>query len=266
MDLERLPAELRRCDGPRLQTADVLDDHTRALVPVDGRIIARERTGIRRLTMILRRARCGACSDVTQRAHKQVRAHDGQTVKEFSCRLKLADRRLRGIDHVSGVHFAIKVHGRNAGHGIAVEHRPLDGRGAAVLRQQRAMDIDRPIGRRCEQIIRQNAAIGHNDENIRLQALEICQRRAVAHLCRLKHRSPAVSAISLTGLGWSFIPRFFGLSGCVNTPTTSNRSSSRRCRDTAAKSGVPINTMRMRLTPSSAAQSPRGRASGWPCR
>ena len=140
--------------------------------------------------MILRRARCGACGDVTQRAHKQVRAHDGQTVKEFSCRLELADRRLRGIDHVSGVHFAIKVHGRNAGHGIAVEHRPLDGRGAAILRQQRAMDIDRPIGRRCEQIIRQNAAIGHNDENIRLQALEICQRRAVAHLCRLKHREP----------------------------------------------------------------------------
>ena len=38
------------------------------------------------------------------------------------------------------------------------------------------------------EIIRQNAAIGHNDENIRPQAIQICQRRAVAHLCRLKHR------------------------------------------------------------------------------
>lgn len=36
--------------------------------------------------------------------------------------------------------------------------------------------------------------------------------------------------------------------------------------DTAAKSGVPINTMRMRLTPSPAAQAPQERASGSPCR
>ena len=34
----------------------------------------------------------------------------------------------------------------------------------------------------------------------------------------------------------------------------------------AAKAGVPINTMRMRLTPSPAARAPRERASGWPCR
>ena len=190
MDFERLPAELRRCDGPRLQTADMLDDRTRALVPVDGRIVARERTGIRRLTMILRRARCGACGDVTQRAHKQVSAHDGQAVKEFSCRLKLADRRLIGIDHVAGIHLVVEVHGRNAGHGIAVEHRPLDGRGAAVLRQQRTMDVDRAIGSHCEQIIRQNATIGHDDENVRPQALESGQRRTVAHLCRLEHRQP----------------------------------------------------------------------------
>lgn len=140
--------------------------------------------------MILRRARRGTRFDIAQRAHEQVRPHDRQTVKELSGRLKLADRCLRGIDHVTGVHLAVEVHGRNAGHGIAVEHRPLDWRGAAVLRQQRAMDVHRTIRSHCEQIIRQDAAIGHNDENVRLQALEIGQRRAITHLCRLEHWEP----------------------------------------------------------------------------
>ena len=52
------------------------------------------------------------------------------------------------------------------------------------------MDVHRTIRSRCEQIIRQDAAIGHNDENVRLQALEIGQRRAITHLCRLEHREP----------------------------------------------------------------------------
>ena len=81
MDLERLPAELRCCDGPRLKTADVLDDRARVLIPVDGRIVARERTGIRRLAVILRRARCGARGDIAQRAHEQIRSHDGKAVE-----------------------------------------------------------------------------------------------------------------------------------------------------------------------------------------
>ena len=190
MDLERLPAELRCCDGPRLETADVLDDRARVLIPVDGRIVARERTGIRRLAVILRRARRGARGDIAQRAHEQIRSHDGKAVEELSRRLEFTDRRLSGIDHVAGIHFAVEVHGRNAGHGIAVEHRPLDRRSAAVLRQQRAVDVHRPVGRDREQVIRQNAAIGHNNENVRPQALEISQRRAVAHLCRLEHRQP----------------------------------------------------------------------------
>ena len=50
------------------------------------------------------------------------------------------------------------------------------------------MHIDRAEGRGGKQLVRQDAAVGHDDENVRLQALQRCQRRAVTHLFRLKDR------------------------------------------------------------------------------
>ena len=166
----------------------MLDDRARALIPVNGRIIACERAGIRRRAVILRGARGSARVNVPQRAHEQIRTHDGQPVKELTSGLEFADRRLLCVDHITGVHLAVKVHRRHAGHRIAVEHRPLDGRCPAILRQQRAVHIDRAVGRGGKQLVRQDAAVGHDDENVRLQALQRCQCRAVTHLFRLKDR------------------------------------------------------------------------------
>ena len=166
----------------------MLDDRARALIPVNGRIVARKRAGIRRRAVILRRARGSARVNVSQRAHEQIRTHDGQPVKEFTGGLEFTDRRLLGVDHITGVHLAVEVHRRHAGHRITVEHRPLDGRSAAILRQQRAMHIDCTEGRSGKQLVRQDAAVCHDNENVRLQTLQRCQRRAVTHLFRLKDR------------------------------------------------------------------------------
>ena len=43
----------------------------------------------------------------------------------------------------------------------------------------------------------------------------------------------------------NFMPRFFGLSGWVNTPQMSCPSATSRLRDATAKSGVPINRIRI---------------------
>ena len=50
------------------------------------------------------------------------------------------------------------------------------------------MHIDRAVGRRVQNILRQNAAIGSHHDQLRVQLLHQCQRRAVPQLQRLIDR------------------------------------------------------------------------------
>ena len=60
---------------------------------------------------------------------------------------------------------------------------------------------------------------------------------------------PCFSAKTFTGQAVSLFPRPLGRSGCVNAPTTSYPLSMSACREGTANSGVPINTIRMLLSP-----------------
>ena len=59
-------------------------------------------------------------------------------------------------------------------------------------------------------------------------------------------------AHSFTGVGWSFMPRFLGLSGWLNTPTTWCPAATRASSEGTANSGVPMNTIFMEVPPQSA--------------
>ena len=50
------------------------------------------------------------------------------------------------------------------------------------------MDVYRAVFRHGEYIVRQDAPVGDDDEDIRLQRLYLRKRRTVAHLHRLEHR------------------------------------------------------------------------------
>ena len=50
------------------------------------------------------------------------------------------------------------------------------------------MDVYRAVFRHGKNIVRQDAPVGDDDEDIRLQRLYLRKRRTVAHLHRLEHR------------------------------------------------------------------------------
>ena len=50
------------------------------------------------------------------------------------------------------------------------------------------MDIDRAVLRHGKNIVRQNPAVGHHNQNIRGQGLDLGKSRAIPHLLRLIHR------------------------------------------------------------------------------
>ena len=59
---------------------------------------------------------------------------------------------------------------------IAVEHCPLDGRGAPVLGQQGAVDIDTAHGRQFEDLLGQQLAVGHHRDEVGVQFLSESHR------------------------------------------------------------------------------------------
>ena len=93
----------------------------------------------------------------------------------------------------------------------------------------------------------------------RISWLRICPNAAVTHRSGSRSRKastpsrrifsgwntgiPASCAATFTGLGVSLLPRPFGRSGCVKTPTTLNPSLISALRLGTAKSGVPMKTI-----------------------
>src|SRR5262249_12720628 len=69
------------------------------------------------------------------------------------------DRFFPAQQHVSSVEAGIDAHRSYAGCGLAVRDRPLDGRSAAILGQQRCMQIDVAEWRQVEHPIRKKSAI-----------------------------------------------------------------------------------------------------------
>jgi hypothetical protein len=71
-----------------------------------------------------------------------------------------------GQQHVAGVHAGIHLEGRDSGLGLAADDGPRDGRGAAVARQHRGMDVDGAAPRDVEYGLGQDLAERDHDGDI----------------------------------------------------------------------------------------------------
>ena len=68
------------------------------------------------------------------------------------------------FDHVAGVDLVLEEEGRDAGLGFAVHYGPVDGRGAAVLGQQTAVEVERPEPRHGPDSLWEHSERYHNEE------------------------------------------------------------------------------------------------------
>src|SRR5205085_10720066 len=59
-------------------------------------------------------------------------------------------------------------HRRDARLLITIDDGPIGGRCASVSRQEREVNVDAPSSRRAQKLVRQNAAVGDDDCNVRI--------------------------------------------------------------------------------------------------
>ena len=145
----------------------------------------------------------------------------------------------------AGVHAFVELHDRDAGLGLAVDHRPLDRRGAAILRQERGVDVDAAARQRIEH----GASAGSCRTRRRPRARR--PRRAAPRSSSPVRAdfgwitgSPSSGAATFTAGARSSPPRPAGLSGWLTTSATSCAPASAR-RHGTANSGEPMKTTRI---------------------
>ena len=73
---------------------------------------------------------------------------------------------------IARIHAFVQLHDGDAGFLLPVDNGPLDGSGTAILRQQGGMDVDGAVGGNVQYRLRQDFAIGDDDDEIRFQVPE----------------------------------------------------------------------------------------------
>ena len=95
-------------------------------------------------------------------------------------------------DHLAGVHALVHEQRGHAGEGAAVPQDALHRRGAAVLGQQRAVQVDRAGARHRQQRRVQDRAEGDHGEQVGRQRRQPLPHLGGTHVGRLLHRQPQV--------------------------------------------------------------------------
>ena len=156
------------------------------------------------------------------------------------------DRPAADREHRAGVELLHHAHDRDAGLGVAGDHRAMDRRRAAPARQDRGVHVDHAEPRNRQQRVGQEPAVGGDDAEVRLQGRSSgagTPRRgaapAAAPGCRARPRLPSSASARCDG------PRPFGRSGCDTSDdhVVARARSAPRSVGTA-NAGVPKKTIR----------------------
>ena len=103
----------------------------------------------------------GSLSDLVEDCDEQPGSDVGERLFDDVARFIRADRTRRLLEHGTCVELFDDAHDRDARFGIAIHYGAMHGRGAAVLRQQRRVDVDHAEARivsRCSGMMRPYAA------------------------------------------------------------------------------------------------------------
>ena len=165
-------AETARAGRSKLEVAVGLGQHRRQ----------------RRRGVILRRQRdsCRPRSTAASRASSPA-PERGELVGQRPGGVVVGDVERAHRRHRPGVEARLHAHDRHAGPRFAANDRPLDRRGAAQPGQQRRVHVAGPEPRQIEQLLRQDAAVGDDDEQIRGERRQRRLRLGRADLLGLQH-------------------------------------------------------------------------------
>ncbi len=183
----RQPGVSRR---PRIHRADFSFRREPTGRPRNRPVLARQLRRVGGERLVLRRARRLPFREQWQRLGQRAGREQAETIVQRAPGFAPANRHAPGEQHVAGIEPLRHVHHRHAALAIARLDRRLDGRGPAMPRQQRGVEIQARELRHLEQRLRQDLPIRHHHDDIRLKRPHFLQRRRLANLARLEHGQP----------------------------------------------------------------------------
>ena len=139
-----LAVQIRKGMRPRVKAANLIVNLAGRPRPVDDAVafsILRRVGGLRLVLRRLRRATLGECVD---RFDQRPRAELREIALDVRARFVLADRPRHLCDHRPGIERLDDAHDRDARLSFAGDDGAMNRRGAAILRQQRRMNVDEP--------------------------------------------------------------------------------------------------------------------------
>ena len=113
--------------------------------------------------MVLGLRRQGPGSNGRNHLAQHAGTHGRHPVEQLAAGLLRADGDLLATQHVAG----------HAGLGITVQHRPLHRSTAAVLRQQRDVQVDATVLRQFQHRLGQDAAVSHHHDQFRGKGTDV---------------------------------------------------------------------------------------------
>ena len=184
-DRERAGGAAREGARPGVAAADPVDQLARRAAPVEMAVGALQSRREGRVLVALRSGRQRV--ELGERVHENVGAEHGEPRRQLARRLLRADRHRRRAQHGPGVHALVHLERGDARDGLAAHDRPLDRRGAAVARQQRAVDVDGSSPGRVEHRPRQDLAERDDDGHVGAERAQAIGPLGIAQPRRLEH-------------------------------------------------------------------------------
>ena len=188
VNLKAGASQLRRCDGPGVQTPDMVDDLTGRFAPVDGAKLFGQHGRKSGLCAVLGRAGHSSCLHGPEGVAQQARADVRQAVQEALGVFIGFDGCFADLDDIPRVHLRSHIHGGDAGLIQAVEDGPLDRPGAAKLRQNAGVDVDAAQARDVQHLLGQNLSVGNHGDDVGLQSAQLLDHRVVLESRGLEYR------------------------------------------------------------------------------
>ena len=121
-----------------------------------------------------------------QRLHQSQRAQLGEMGREIAPRRARRDAMRDLVQDRTGVHAGVELDDGDARRLEAFQDRPLDGRGAAQLGQERRVNVDQAALGQRQQLGPQDVTVSHDDADIRRDLLEATQERRIGRRLRLE--------------------------------------------------------------------------------
>ena len=147
--------------------------------------------------MVLWRSGDGAVHGGTNGIAGQSGSQISKTVHQFGAGFHGINGSPDHLDDIALIHAGRHIHGGNPGFAAMVENGPLHRSGAPELGKNAGVHIDTAQRRQIQHRLGQQLAIGHHQNQIRLQCAERVQRCLVLERRRLKDGNPLFQRVFL---------------------------------------------------------------------